>query len=268
MTHAPTITSIHNRRIVAASKLTQRKHRYRQGRFLVEGRQALHMALEANWQPIEVFYCAEQLTGSSGITLLNRLAQSTADLIAASPEVIDRLGQRCSHQGIVATFPLLHTALADCPLHGDELVIVLDRLRYPGNIGTLIRTADCVGARAVVLLEPGADVFDPKAVRASMGSLFNVPLVRSDDVPGVFDWLRAANLRLVGADANQGRWQITPGGMALVLGNEASGLADDVQRQLDTWVHLPIVGKADSLNVAVAGGVLMYGWLHAEQVTG
>jgi TrmH family RNA methyltransferase len=263
-----TITSTRNRRIVDVRKLDQRKHRQRQRRFLVEGLQLLHMALDADARPTEVLYCERLFTGTEAAALLSRFRETGADLVPVSEHVIHTLSQRNAPQGIVATFALLETSLQDLRLTGRELVVVLDRLQDPGNVGTLIRTADAVGAGALILIEPCVDVFDPKTVRGSMGSLFNLPLVRTDDVTQLFVRLREGGLRLVGADARlgsdwgEGLWL---GGVALVLGNEARGLSDDVCGHLQNWARLPIVGQAESLNVAVAGGVLMYAWLRANR---
>jgi TrmH family RNA methyltransferase len=198
MPHSAVITSVHNRRIVEACKLTQRKHRQSQGRFLVEGLQLLHMALDAGVSPTEVFYCEGQFSGTEGPVLLRRFSQTDADLIPVSEPVMDRLSKRCAAQGLVATFALFDTSLRDRSLDGHELILVLDRLQDAGNVGTLIRTADAVGAAGVVLIEPCVDVFDPKVVRASMGSLFNVPLVCTADVPHLFDWLESTGLCLIG----------------------------------------------------------------------
>ncbi len=261
------IASLHNRRIVEARKLEQRKHRRQQGRFLVEGLQLLHMALDAGAQPLEVFYCEGQFEGSEAPLLLDRFGQAGVERVPVSPPVMATLSERDVPQGMVATFALFETALEALPLKGEELVVVLDRLQDPGNLGTLIRTADAVGVAAVILIEPSVDPFDPKTVRGSMGSLFNVPLVRMPDVPALFAYLRAKGLRLVGADAQlgeawgEGLWE---GGVALILGNEARGLSSDVQPHVEAWARLPIVGKAESLNVAVAGGVLMYAWLRVN----
>lgn len=261
------ITSARNRRIVEARKLDQRKHRQRQGRFLVEGLQLLHMALDAGAHPAEVFYCESQFVGTEAAALLSRFGQTDADLVAVSEYVMQTLSQREAPQGIVATFALFETSLQALELTGRELVVVLDRLQDPGNVGTLIRTADTVGAAALILIEPCVDVFDPKTVRGSMGSLFNVPLVRTADVDELFGWLRNQGLRPVGADAQQGEiWGegLWEGGVALILGNEARGLSENVRVHLEDWARLPIVGQAESLNVAVAGGVLMYEWLRAN----
>lgn len=266
--NASIISSTRNRRVIEARKLDQRKHRRHQGRFLVEGLQLLHMALDAGAQPVEVFYCEDQFVGTEAPNLLDRFRQANADLLAISPRVMEVLSERDVPQGILATFALFETPYRSLPLTGRELVVVLDRLQDPGNLGTLIRTADAVGAAATILIEPCVDPFDQKAVRGTMGSLFNLPLVQTADVPGLFSTLADKGLRLVGADAQLGEaWGegLFRGGVALILGNEARGLSDDIRHHVEAWARLPIVGKAESLNVAVAGGVLMYTWLRANR---
>lgn len=262
------ITSTANPRVVEARKLTQRKHRQAQGRFLVEGLQLLHMALDAGLPADEVFYCPEQFTGVEAPALLERFRAAGATLLQASPRVLEALSEREAPQGIVAAFRLAQPSLAALQLTGRELVVVLDRLQDPGNLGTLIRTADAVAAAAVILIEPCVDPFDPKTVRGSMGSLFNLPVISTSDVPALFAWLQACGLRPVGADPHLGvTWGegLWAGGVALALGNEARGLSPDVAVQIHAWARLPIPGKAESLNVAVAGGVLMYAWLRANR---
>jgi TrmH family RNA methyltransferase len=232
-----TITSANNQRVVEARKLIQRKYRQRQGRFLVEGLQIIHLALDAGFVPLEVFYCESQFAGKEALALLERTHRMNTSLLPVSEHVLATLSQRSGTQGIVATFATFETALSALQLTGNELIIVLDRLQYPGNIGTVIRAADAVGAAAVVLLEPCADLFDPKAVRGSMGSLFNIPCPVVRDVAQLAEWLHCRGLPLVGAD---------------------------VRAHIDHWVRLPMYGRVDSLNVGVAGGVFMYTWVRAN----
>jgi TrmH family RNA methyltransferase len=260
------ITSTNNLHIVEARKLGQRKHRERQGRFLVEGLQLLHMALDAGMRPVEVFYCETRFSAAEA-ALIMCLKRTEASLFAVSAHVLQALSSRDGAQNVVATFATFETPIQALRLTGQELVIVLDRLQNPGNVGALIRTADAVGAAAIILIEPCADIFDPKTIRGSMGSLFNVPLVRAGSVSQVFAWLHAQGLRPVGADVRQGEFwgpSLWRGGTALILGNEARGLSTDIRDHVRHWVRLPILGKADSLNVTVAGGVLMYLWLRAN----
>jgi len=261
------ITSRRNPRIVAIRKLDMRKYRWQQRRFRVEGLQLLHMALDAGARPLEVLYCREQFAGQEAALLLRRFAQTGAELFEVSAEVMQSVCAREVSQGLIATFALGETVLRSLPIRAHDLVVVLDRLQDPGNMGTLIRTADAVGAAAVALIEPCVDPYEPKAVRGSMGSLFHVPLVMTDDLPALFSWLTGQELRVVGADAHLGElWgnATLRGGVALVLGNEARGISADVRPYVQDWVRLPIVGKAESLNVAVAGGVLMYTWLRCN----
>jgi TrmH family RNA methyltransferase len=260
------ITSTSNRHIVQARKLRQRKHRQEQGLFLLEGLQLLTMALDAGHAPAQVFYCSEQFAGAQGPALIDRFAQTGAELLQVTPQVMAALSDRDGPQGIVATFPLFAARLADLRLAGSELVLVLDRPQDPGNLGGLIRTADAVGAAAVVIVEPAVDPFDPKAIRASMGSLFNLPVVLTAD-PDALDALAQRGILPAGASEHEGEpWGETAliGGCALVLGNEARGLSPDVSPRIRRWVSLPMRGKAESLNVSVAGGVLMYLWLRAN----
>jgi TrmH family RNA methyltransferase len=263
----PVITSTSNQRLIDARKLRQRKYRQETARFLVEGLQVLHMALDAGATPREAFYCQEQLVSPEAVALVERLRRAGAALLRVSPRVMETLSERDEPQGIVATFAIPETPLASLELSRQGLVLVLDRLQDPGNLGTLVRTADAVGAGAIFLVEPCVDPFDPKTVRGSMGSLFNLPIASTGDVPGLFAWLGDRGFRPIGADPHLGEaWgeDLWRGRVALVLGNEARGLSEDVAAQIRSWVRLPIVGKAESLNVAVAGGVLMYTWLRAN----
>lgn len=263
MTELPTITSRQNPRIVAARQLSARKARTEQGCFLVEGVKLLGSALQASAHPRTAFVCQEQLTPAAA-ALVQPLAAAGAEIAPVSPLVMAALTDREAAEGLVATFDLFETPPAQFNPASGRLVLLLDRLQDPGNLGTLLRTADAVAAAGVVLLEPCVDPFDPKTVRGSMGSLFHLPIVRIAELPVALSHLRGHGYRLLGADAHQGvdwgagLWQ---GRVALALGNEARGLSPDVAAAVDAWVRLPVPGQAESLNVAVAGGVLMYTWL-------
>jgi TrmH family RNA methyltransferase len=275
------ITSTKNSRIIEARKLTQRKHRVKQNRFLVEGLQLLTIATEAaqtsgRVKPLEVFYCDELFTGHSAPRLLNQLAELGAVTFAVAPHVLDALSERDTSQGLAATFALqeLEWSLPEVGRHlvalpNHALILILDKLQDPGNLGTLIRTADAAGVQAVILLEPCVDLFDLKTVRGTMGSLFTVPFCRIKNVTELWWWLQEINYCPVGADAPQGEivWHshALQGNVALVLGNEARGISPELHARLAQFVSLPLLGRAESLNVAVAGGVLMYEWLRVNQ---
>jgi TrmH family RNA methyltransferase len=278
------ITSAKNHRIVDARKLDQRKHRLRQDRFLVEGLQLLAMAVEAfalpgggrRIKPRELFYSPELFAGETAPRLLEQLVEMGAEAIAVAPHILATLSERDTSQGLAATFSLsdFELSLGELDLTGaggaqPNLVIILDQLQDPGNLGTLIRTADAIGARALVLLEPCVNPFDPKTIRGTMGSLFSMPFVRTDNLADLFTRLDRSSYRPVGADGRRGSppWQsnILVGSVALVLGNEARGLSPELYAYLSDYVSLPLRGRAESLNVAVAGGTLGYEWLRVNE---
>ncbi len=264
------ITSTKNPKIVALRKLKQRKHRRAQNRFAVEGLQLLGMALEGGHTPLEIFYCREAFAGNTAPALLKKLTQAGGNAYAVNLQVMSALSERESPQGIIATFSLFETTLKAMleAAPDPSLLLVLDRLQDPGNLGTLIRTADAVAAAGIILIEPCVDPFDPKTVRGSMGSVFSLLLARVSKPETLFETLLRRGYRLVGADGYRGKipWrsQILRGNTALALGNEARGLSQDLRLHLTDWLRLPLPGRAESLNVAVAGGVLMYYWLQAN----
>ena len=296
----PLITSPKNPRLVELRKLEQRKYRQRQNRFMVEGLQILGMAVEAmrrpGWQgkvvPREVFYSETLFSGQTAPRLLRQLRQAGAETFPVDARVLNTLSDRDTSQGLLTTFDLAamtwsleamnneqlvinneqtttFSPNSQFTIHNSQLIMILDQLQDPGNLGTLIRSADAVGARAVILLEPCVDPFDPKTVRSTMGSIFSLPIVRVTHFPTCFGQLAAANFRRVGADAARGEivWQsqALKGRVALVLGNEARGLGSSLGDFLDSYVSLPLLGQAESLNVAVAGAVLMYEWLRVNR---
>ncbi len=260
------ISSLRNPRIVALRKLGRRRQRIQQGRFVAEGLQALHMAFEAGREPQELYHCPALFNSPAAATLLERFRDGGAWPVEVSEHVMRALSEREEPQGLVATFALPQTTLADIQLPPCPLLLLLDRLRDPGNLGTLLRTADAVGASAVLLLPPCVDPLDPKVVRASMGSCFSLPVVTVDSLEALLVWLREQGLPLFAGDAAGQLWTELDwrGGLALALGNEAEGLDDTLTAQCRHLAALPQQGRAESLNVAVAGGVLMYAWRAAN----
>ena len=297
------ISSTKNPRIVDVRKLSQRKHRQRQNRFMVEGLQLLGMAVQAMATPTgrdkiiprELFYSEDLFTGDTAPRLLTQLTDAGAEAIAVDTRVLNTISDRDTSQGLVATFALQELELSpdqfktitspsnhptiqpsNHPTHlqspvsnlQSPLILILDQLQDPGNLGTLIRTADSVAAAAIVLLEPCVDPFDPKTVRSTMGSLFTVPFMRTHQAEATLRSLSNQGYRVVGADAAQGStvWhgEALAGPVALILGNEARGLSAELHSSIDRYVSLPLLGQAESLNVSIAGGVLMYEWLRVN----
>jgi RNA methyltransferase, TrmH family len=226
---------------------------------VVEGAELLNTALDAG-SPIESVYVADGGRGVSAVaTVVERAFATGARVFDLAPGVLERLADTVTPQPVLAVVGFTPSPLSD--LERSSLVMVFADVRDPGNAGTMIRTADAAGVDAVVCCDGTVDPTNPKTVRSSAGSLFHVPLVIGGEVTEVLDRCRGWGLSSVGAEVHQGTdytsfdWRRR---VALVLGNEASGLDPEVRERLDHQVSIPMVGKAESLNVSVSAAVLCF----------
>jgi TrmH family RNA methyltransferase len=241
--------------------LTNRTKRTRAGEFLVQGVRPLTLAAEHGWDIRALIYPDRR---SLSAWARSMLASVDAQPVAMAAELVEELaGKEAELVGVVG---LPTTSLDDLALDPHLLVIVFDRPSTPGNIGTVVRSADAFGASAVVVAGHAADPFDPKAVRASTGSLFALPVIRADSTREVLDrvesW-RAGGLpvELVATDehgsVDVADYDLT-GPRVLLIGNEATGLSAGWREAADVTVRIPITGAASSLNAATAATVVLY----------
>ena len=259
-----TITSTRNPRVKYLRSLRLRKTRRREGRFLIEGIRIVEEALGAG-APVETLvYAPDLLVSERARGLIERV--EPAQRLALSGNVFRTLSSRDEPQGIAATVCIEEASLADLSATRDLLVLVACQLRDPGNLGTIIRTADAAGATGVVVVEPSVDLYDPQTVRATMGSLFALPVVRLEGEDALEPWyreLRAAGLPLLvvasSAHGQRDHFEVDyrrP--LVLLLGSERQGLPVTMREQADVLVRLPMAGRATSLNVAAAAAALVY----------
>jgi RNA methyltransferase, TrmH family len=256
----PVLTSASNPRIKAALALRERRERERSGLTLVDGARELRRALDAGVELVEAFVCEPLLAGPDARAALDLLRAGTAPVHVTNEAAFARLAFGERAEGLLAVIRTPSTALDSLVLPPDALVIVLEAVEKPGNIGAVLRSADGAGVAAVVAASPRTDPFNPNAIRASAGTVFTVPLAAAPSAE-VLAWLRAAGVRVVAArvDAERLYTEIDlTGPLALVLGAEADGLTgawagDDIEA-----VRLPMLGVADSLNVSVSAAILAY----------
>ena len=253
------ITSPSNHAVRAARKLARPSARARMGgRFLLEGPEGIREALAAGHVPVTVL-ATERAAARHGGVLNPARAAGSQVLLVAEP-LLAGLAQTVTPQGLVAVLPGVTRSLDALPA-APRLVCVLAEVRDPGNAGTVIRTADAFGADAVATTSGSVDPQSPKAARAAAGSLFHLPVVAGVPWPDLRAALRERHLRLVGADPHApAAVQAAPldEPVALILGNEAHGLPAAVRDDLDLVVRVPLVGRAESLNLAAAAAVLLY----------
>jgi tRNA G18 (ribose-2'-O)-methylase SpoU len=244
--------------------LGNRAKRQRRGEFIVQGVRPITLAVQHGWAVRELLYNAD--------IDLSRWAQQTvqaagADSVAVSAELMGELGGKDdSAPELLAVVALPGDELSRIPAGPELLAVVFDRPASPGNIGTLIRSADAFGASGVIVTGHAADVYDPRSVRASTGSLFARPVVRVASHRPVLDWVAALRGRgiaalVVGADENGARdvaeVDLT-GPVVLLIGNETTGLTAGWREASDELAAIPMLGAASSLNAATAASVLLY----------
>ncbi len=253
------ITSTRNPRVRAVADLRDRRARDAAGLTIVDGVRELARALAGGARVVEVFADESRLSGE-GLDAVDAARASGAAVIPVGGPVIDRLAYGDRSEGVVATVAIPDLAVTSLPLPPDPLVVVLEGVEKPGNLGAVLRSADGAGADAVIAADARTDLFNPNAIRASLGTIFTVPLAAgtSQDVRG---HLGTAGVRLYAArvDGSVPYTEVDLAGpVALVLGSEADGLTGAWAGDGITAISLPMLGVADSLNVSITAAVLLY----------
>ena len=255
------ISSSSNPLVKRIRALSERKHRRREGAFFVEGLQPVWQAVEAG-ATIETFVVAPELLLSEPAQRMIAEQEARGVRVArVARALFASLSEREGPTGLGAIVRAQTVKLDDLPVRPDAPLIVLHEVGNPGNLGTIIRTADAAGAGGIILLGDTTDPFAPAAVKASMGSLFAVPITHLADPEQFFTWAAAHAIALVttSARATTPHWSARyPRPVALLLGSEGTGLPAELLARGDLQVQIPMTGTARSLNLAVATGVLLY----------
>lgn len=255
------ISSPQNQLIKETKKLQQRKYRESQKLFLIEGIRLAEEALKAKVAE-KFFYSLEMLQTERGQTLLSNLqAQMPAKaIIEVSSNVLHTLAETETPQGIVGVARQQDSEICKLEPGNKSLLLIMDSLQEPGNLGTMLRTGWAAGVTAVICLPGTVDPYNGKTVRASMGGIFNVPVFSGISWDKVEQWCRQQGYQIV-AGGLQGKdyYKVKYAQrVALVIGNEGKGLTQVQADEIDVEVTIPMTPKAESLNAAVAGGILLY----------
>ncbi len=256
----PTLTSFANPRIKAATGLRDRRERDRTGLTLIDGAREVRRAIDAGVEVVSVFVCEPLLAGVEARAALDALAARGVPMQPTSEAVFAKLAFGSRAEGLVAVVRIPSTKLGGLHLPEAPLVVVIEGVEKPGNLGAVMRSADGAGADAVIAASPASDLFNPNAIRASAGTVFSVPLAAAPSEL-VRTWLRDAGLRIIAARVDAKRLYTEVdlrGPVAIVLGAEADGLTDAWDGDEVEGVRLPMLGVADSLNVSVSAAILLY----------
>jgi RNA methyltransferase, TrmH family len=261
MTVPEAITSRSNPLIKSARSLKERKERNKSGQFLVEGILHVGEASAAGWVLKSIFYAPDLLASDYANNLIKVESEKGVRCITVSEEVLESLAEKENPQGIVAVVNQKTTDLASFSPDGFQFGLALVSPQDPGNVGTILRTLDAVGADGLFLLDGGVDPFHPSAVRASMGALFWKSITQCTFAEFI-SWSGKNGYRLIGTSAHGNldyrALKLSHQSSILVLGSEQKGLSGEQLLACDFTVKLPMRGRASSLNLAVAAGILLY----------
>lgn len=259
MSELRVITSLTNERIKAIRALDMRKARKETGLFVAEGASILITAREAGFVPTSLVYQAGAASNPASRSLVGWALGAGADVLEVSEAVLAKLSSKDNPQAMLGVFRQRWSELPR-KAASDDCWLALEEVRDPGNLGTIVRTVDAVGARGVILVGNVCDPYSREAVRATMGSVFAVPLVRVSR-ESFLAWRASWRGDVVGThlDAREDfRRAAYKGPVLLVMGSEGPGLSDSLTRACSRLVKIPMAGKLDSLNLAVATALALY----------
>lgn len=254
------ITSLQNPRIKQLVKLRDRRPRDEAGVFLIEGYREIRRALEKGVRPGEFYFCADWFLGENEPALIAQAQAAGAQLFELTKEAFAKVAYRERPDGLLAVAPQWHRRLEDLALPAEPFLLVVESIEKPGNLGTILRSADAAGCHAVIVCDPVTDIFNPNVVRASTGVLFSVPVVVSDS-PTVHAWLKEKGIRTAATTPHTTNLYTQTdlrGPLAVIMGSEQYGLSEFWMKNSDVLVRIPMAGQADSLNVAMATIITLF----------
>lgn len=256
----PQLTSMQNPKVKGAIKLRSRRERDRAGLFLIEGYRELFRAIAAG-QPIEtLFYCPALFLGSNEPALIEQVTNGGTITFSCSEALFQKLSYRDRPDGLLAVAPQHSKGLEQLQVGDTPLLLVAEAIEKPGNLGTILRCADAVGVDGVIVCDRCTDIYNPNVVRASIGTLFTIPVIEATSIETIA-WLKERQIAIVAATptAQQSFIQAPLSGpLAIAVGTEQLGLTELWLREASITVNIPMNGAADSLNVAIAAALLLY----------
>jgi RNA methyltransferase, TrmH family len=254
------ISSVQNPRVKAAARLRDRSGRDDQGRIIIDGVREIGRALAAGVKVMELYAAVELCQGAEQQQVLAAAKKTGAEVIEVAEHVMEKLAFGNRVEGIVAVAQPPVRELATLKLPTDALVAVVEGAEKPGNLGAIIRTADAAGVAALLVADGATDLFNPNAIRASLGAIFTVPVCEATSAKALA-WLRQERFRLFAARVDGGVDYTSVdfrARAAIALGSEARGLSQQWRGDDVTAIRLPLLGSVDSLNLSVTAAVLFY----------
>lgn len=268
------ISSNQNPKIKQIIHLRDRKERDKTDLFLIEGYRELLRAVEGKKNIHSLFICPELFLGVNEASLINLIQKQNTSIFQCSPSVFEKISYRDRPDGLLAIAKQTHLNLQDLKKilakKSNPFILVAEAIEKPGNLGTILRSADAVGLDACILCDQCTDLYNPNVVRASVGTLFSVPVIESSSAEAL-QWLKENRITVLAAtpSAEKSFHEVNLlGPIAIAVGAEQIGLSEKWMGAADLQVKIPMQGKADSLNVAMASTLLMYEVLRQREYNG
>lgn len=255
-----TIESPQNPRVKAAVKLRKGKNRQEKGETLVEGYREILRATESGWLFKELYFCPELFLDLDAGKLVEQIVQGGVPAFKCSEAAFRKMSYRDTPDGLMALSPLVGKTLDELELPENPLLLIAEDLEKPGNLGTILRTADATGVDAVIACDHKTDLNNPNVIRASIGTLFFMPVAEASTAE-TLQWLEQNNIQPLAAvpGTEQEYTDVDMcGGTAIVVGAEDEGLTHEWIEGATMKVGIPMLGKNDSLNVSTAAAILLY----------
>ena len=255
------LTSLQNSKVKRLVLLQQKSaERRKAGVFVVEGQREIEHCLEAGYELDSIYYCPELLQGDDCVSKLFTFHFSPFTLYEVTKEVYEKIAYRGSTEGIVALVRERKLTLEELTLSEHPLIIVLESVEKPGNLGAVLRSADAAQADAVIVSDPLTDLYNPNLIRSSIGAIFTVPCVACS-TDECIAFLKARGIRILTAQLQDSHLYYDTDmrcGTAIVMGTESTGLTDTWRRAADAHIRIPMLGRLDSLNVSVSAAILLF----------
>ena len=252
------ITSAQNPKIKDLLALQEKsKERRKKGLFVVEGRRELLHCIEAGYEPYAVFFCPDIISDKD----LDEVADKCACNFYEIPQhLYDKVAYRGGTEGVIAELHCKEMTLESLCLKDNPLVVVLEAVEKPGNLGAVLRSADASGVDAVIVCDPLTDMYNPNLIRSSIGAIFTVPVATATSEETI-TWLKEKGIKIYTAQLQDSKWyyqtdMVSP--TAIVMGTESTGLTDFWRTASNGKIKIPMLGELDSLNVSVSAAVLCY----------
>lgn len=262
------ITSPSNLIIKEVKSLHRKKERWMKQSFFIEGIRAVDECIKSGANIAYLVYSDMLLNLKGGCELFDILDHEDHKLFYISDKLFNEISDTERPQGILAVVKYDLKKMEEVIREKENFLILLDRLQDPGNMGTIIRTADAFGSNGVIVTEGCVDIFNPKTIRSTMGSIFHIPLLYYKNANEAIKDLRDNNIKVITTSLNAEDYCYDvdfKASFALIIGNEASGVSDEVMSDSDLLIKIPMPGEAESLNAAIASSVIMYEVLRQRQ---